>query len=87
MISTDKICSRRVNVPTNFSGTDLRYLYEAANLLWSYGSIIIGTAVVVVLGMWAFVQNGTSHDNLISSFGAVLQNPEVCRARSTFRAL
>ena len=76
---TDNICSRRVNVPTNFSGTDLRYLYEPANLLWSYGSIIIGTAVVVVLGMWAFVQNGTSHDNLISSFGAVLQNPEVCR--------
>lgn len=69
--------SRRVPVQTSFSGTRIQYFYAPANLYWSYGSIVIGTGVVVILGLLSLTANGTSHDNLVSSFGAALQNPEL----------
>lgn len=68
-----ELYSRRAAVKTDFSSTVGRYHYEPTNLLWSYGSIILGTGLILVLGLWSFSQNETSHDNLASSFGAVFE--------------
>lgn len=72
MLNSDK---EMANVTITTSKTV--YNYEPRFLFISYGLAILSSTAAVLLGSFAFSQNGVSHDATVSSIATAMRNPEV----------
>lgn len=75
-----------VMVNANFTTIQNVYDYRPQNLLISYGIVLIFTLMAVILGVFSFQRNGISYDNLVSTIGKSMQNPEVRLSNNGFHA-